>query len=139
MKELSLPGNKNICPTIALIRGTKILTGLRHYTAKQWKDISVWTIPGGRCDDGETIGTTLQREVAEEVGITDFNNSHFLGTLNGVKEGDLIYLFVGTTTQEARNMEPEKFSEWSWIDINSMPKNFINPKALALIKKFLHQ
>lgn len=137
MKELSFPGNKNICPVIAFIRGTKILTGLRHYTSDQWKDISVWTLPGGRCDEGETIGTTLRREIAEEVGITDFETSHFLGTIDGVQEGDIVYLFTGSTAQEMQNMEPEKFSEWTWTDIDAFPENFINQKALTLIREFL--
>lgn len=139
MKELSLLGNTTFCPAIALIRGTQILTGLRHYTPDKWKHISVWTIPGGRSDDGETIEITLRREVAEEIGVTDFDISHFLGTVDGAKEGDIVYLFAGSTTQEPQNIEPEKFSEWAWMDINEIPENFINPKLLIMIKDFLQQ
>ena len=139
MKELSLLGNTTLCPAIALIRGTEILIGLRHYTPDKWKHISVWTIPGGRSDDGETIEITLRREVAEEIGVTDFDISHFLGTVDGAKEGDIVYLFAGSTSQEPQNIEPEKFSEWAWVDINKIPENFINPKLLMMIKDFLQQ
>jgi len=137
MKKLEESGMPKICPIIAIIRDKKILIGLRHYAVDKWQAISVWTTPGGRCDNGEKIETALRREVAEEVGITHLNIDNFLGEVNGAKEGDKVYVFIGTTDQEPKLLEPEKFSEWKWEDINKIPENFINPAALELIQKFI--
>ena len=69
LKEI---GGEKKCPIAVMVRNGKILTGHRHYTPDKWKAVSVWTIPGGRCDSKETLEDTLRREVQEEVGITDF-------------------------------------------------------------------
>lgn len=137
MEELNIIGTDNMCPVVGLVNDNRLLIGLRNYTPDKWKTISVWTIPGGRCDDGETLGVTLKREVAEEVGITDFNITSFLGTVPGAKEGDIVYVFTGNTKQEAKLMEPEKFSEWAWVGIDKVPENFINIEALELINRSL--
>ena len=136
MDKLQQIGTSKICPVVALMRNGKLLIGLRNYTPDKWKTISVWTIPGGRCDDGETIETTLWRETAEEVGISNFKITDFLGEIPGAKEGDIVYLFAGTTDKEPQLLEPEKISEWKWEDVNNVPENFINPLMLELIKKF---
>jgi ADP-ribose pyrophosphatase YjhB (NUDIX family) len=134
-KILNKIGNNYLCPVVAIIRRNKILIGLRNYTADKWKEISVWTLPGGRYDEGEAIETTLRREVAEEVGIRDLAISQFLGIVPGAKEGDQVYIFKATTSREPILMEPEKFSEWRWVPLSKIPENFINEAALKLIKK----
>jgi len=138
MKKLEEKGTSKICPAIAIMRDKKIIIGLRHYTPDKWKAISVWTLPGGRCDDGEKVETTLRREVVEETGITQLNIDNFLGEIDGVKEGDVVYLFVGTSEQNPKLLEPEKFSEWKWEDVNRIPKNFINPGVLKLVQNFVN-
>jgi len=135
MKELDIIGNNLMCPVVALIDDNKLLIGLRHYTSDKWQVVSVWTLPGGRCDEGETLRTTLEREVVEEIGITNFQISKFLGVVPGAKKGDVVYTFVGETKQKPKLMEPEKFSEWTWVDIDKVPVNFINNDALDLIRK----
>lgn len=116
-----------------IFKKNKLLIGLRNYTIDKWKDISVWTIPGGRCDQDETLETTLKREVLEEVGLNDLIIVKYLGTIPGSKKGDIVYVFKARTEQEPRLLEPEKFSEWKWCLISEIPENFINPGALKLI------
>jgi len=138
MKEiLSTTGGDTTCPLAVLIRDKKILLGLRHYTPDKWKTVSVWTVPGGRCDPGESIEETLRREVAEEVGITDLMITEYLGEHPGAKEGDKIQVFLCTSEQEIRNMEPHKFSDWRWFGIDEWPDNFINPNVEDLFKTML--
>lgn len=129
------------CPGAVIIRDGKILIGLRNYTADKWKNISVWTLPGGRCDLNETIENTLKREAEEEIGITDLKIIDYIGEVAGAKEGDIVPLFLCSTEQGPKLMEPEKFSEWKWVTIEEFAKDyystFINPKAHDLIVSYL--
>jgi len=137
MKELGIVGAPQICVSACILRKDRLLIGLRHYTPDKWKQISIWTTPGGRCETGETLETTLRRETAEEVGIVDMEITDFLGIVPGAMPGDTLYVFICRTRQEPRLMEPQKFSEWKWEDIGRIPENFINPAALQLIRKFI--
>ena len=135
---LKKAGDPSICPVIALVRDGRVLIGLRHYTPEKWKAVSVWTIPGGRCDEGETIEETLRREIAEETGITDVRITGFLGVLAGAKQDDVVYAFVGETSEEPKLMEPEKFSEWIWAEPGEI-KDFINPATLDLVREHIRK
>jgi hypothetical protein len=59
-----------------------------------------------------------------------------LGEVPGAMPGDTLFFFIGTTDEEPRLMEPEKFSEWKWCGLSEMPENFINHAALALAKEY---
>ncbi len=139
--ELSRVGREDIAVIAVMERDRHILTGLRNYTKDKWKDVSVWTIPGGRCDEGETFEQTLRREVAEEVGITEFEVVDFIGEAAGAKEGDTVEMFFCRTTQDATLMEPEKFSEWKWVSVeeylNDSQYSGFNPIARRMIVEFL--
>lgn len=137
MENLDKDGDGVLCPMAVIIRDNKILLGLRHYTPDKWKKISVWTIPGGRSEKGETIGTTLLREAEEEIGATDLKIESYLGEVEGMKAPDVVLLFKCNTSQEPKLMEPEKFGEWKWFSKDEIPENFVNPKALEIIKKEL--
>jgi ADP-ribose pyrophosphatase YjhB (NUDIX family) len=140
-EKLNEVGSSEKCPIVVLMRDGKILTGHRHYTKDKWKDISVWTIPGGRCDEGETLEQTVRRETQEEVGVNDFEIVDFIAEVPGAKEGDIVSIFFGITNQEGKLMEPEKFSEWRWVPkeeyITSTEFDGFNPTAREAIKNFL--
>lgn len=121
--KLNEIGSEIKCPIAIMMRDGKILTGLRNYTKDKWKEISVWTVPGGRCDKGETIKEALTREILEEVGITEFEIIDFIGEVPGAKEGDIVPMFFCTIKQDFKLMEPEKFSEWRWVSIDEYIKN----------------
>jgi len=90
-------GRSKDVPVAFIFKENKLLIGLRNYTPDKWKAISVWTAPGGRCDEGETLETTLKREVREEVGIDDLKITQYLGSVPGAKEGDVVYVFKAET------------------------------------------
>jgi ADP-ribose pyrophosphatase YjhB (NUDIX family) len=136
-EALNKIGDPTMCPVVAIIRDGKFITGMRNYTPDKWKTISVWTVPGGRCDAGETLETTLRREVGEEIGITDLQITDFLGIVPGSKEGDIVYLFAGKTEREPKNMEPHKFSEWIWSEPEKVADNFINAEVLKIVSSFI--
>ena len=139
--QLAKIGNDKICPVAVIVKGRKILMGHRHYTPDKWKNILVWTSPGGRCDAGERLEQTLRREVQEETGITNLEIIDYIGEVPGAKEGDIVPLFYCATNQEPQLMEPEKFSEWRWIDFDDYEENrtadIINEEARKLIVEYL--
>lgn len=139
--KLNEIGNEFKCPVAIIVKEGRILTGHRHYTKDKWKEISVWTIPGGRCDANETLRQALTREIQEEVGITEFKIVDFIGEAPGAKEGDVVPMFFCTTEQEFKLMEPEKFSEWKWVTkdeyINEDKYSGFNPVAKNLIIEYL--
>lgn len=141
--ELIKKGDGITCPIAVIVKDGKILTGHRHYTPDKWKKISVWTIPGGRSDIGETIEQTLRREVTEEVNITDLEILDFIGEVPGAKDGDVVLMFYCITKQEAKLMEPEKFSEWKWVPIQDYiageAYSGFNPPARQMITNYLQK
>lgn len=134
---LTKSGNELTCPIAVFIKDKKILLGLRNYTPDKWKTVSVWTVPGGRCDPGETVEQALRREVYEEVGFKNFTIESYLGSHSGSRKGDKIEVFACSSIEEPANMEPHKFTEWKWLSIADWPNNFINPNVEDLFKSLL--
>lgn len=127
-----------VCTSVFVLREGAALLGLRHYQESEWKTISVWTTPGGKCDLGETSEDGIRRETAEETGITELSDLRLLGRVAGASgRGEVVDVYIATTAQQPRNMEPKKFSEWKFIPLDAVPENFINPPALALVRASL--
>lgn len=134
---LNTAGNQDKCPIALIIKDGKILLGHRHYTPDKWKTISVWTCPGGRCDEGESIETTLRREVKEEIAVTDLQILEYLGEFPGAQEPDVVPVFICDISEEPQNLEPHKFSEWKWFGKNDFPDTFINAAVAQIIVPLL--
>lgn len=117
IEKLNEIGSEFKCPVAIMMNDKRVLCGYRNYTKDKYKDVSVWTIPGGRCESGETLGETLKREVYEETGITKFDIIDFIGEAPGAKDGDTVFLFLCDTKEDFKLMEPEKFSEWRWVPL----------------------
>lgn len=117
------------------VRGKKVLIGLKKYTDKEWENVLVWTPPSGRSKNGETLEETARHKAKQEVNITDFTFTDYLGIVPGAKRGDKVYLFMAKTSQEPQMMQSSVMTEWKWCPIDEVPSNFINPEALELLKK----
>lgn len=133
-KKLLQKSNHKICPIVVISKNGKLLSGLRAYK----KDLVVWTFPGGRCEEGETVEQTLIREVEKETGINDLKIIDFLGEAPGAKEGDIVYIFHGMSEQDPILREPEKFLEYGWKFPKEITDNFINTDVLKLVLEKLN-
>lgn len=127
-KEIS---NNTLCVAALIKRGNAVLMGLREYE----KGKPVWTLPGGRCDAGESLKETLLREIEEEIGVSDVEILDIIGEKAGVHHGDKVYFIECSISQEPKLMEPEKFLEWSWIEYDKLPPNLIDPTDIEFIEK----
>lgn len=137
---LTLPGDGILCTSAVIFNSEgKILLGLRHYKKKWEGELvanSLWTTPGGRTDEGETVGDCLVRESFEETGL-QVTPVEYLGKLPAAREIDVLHVFRCECEGNPKNMEPEKFSSWGWFLPEEIPENFINPhlKTMLLGKK----
>lgn len=142
-RQLARSGDRILCPIAVIVKDDRVLTGYRNYTPDKWKKVSVWTIPGGRSDVGETVEQSLRREIAEEVGVTELEIKDFIAEVPGAKEGDNVLMFYCTTKQEAILMEPDKFSEWRWVLISdyTADQTYLgyNPVAKKIISDYLER
>jgi len=136
-RQLERPGDKAHCPGVFVMRDGQVLVGLRHYAKHGIAATDLWTIPGGRCEEGETIGRAVRREAAEEAGLTELELTDWLAEIPGARAGDIVPLFIGRSSQPPRLMEPEKFAEWRWCDPAAVPQPFINPEALILLQAWV--
>lgn len=113
-----------------IIKDGKILRGLREYESGV-----KWIIPGGRCEDNETLAQALRREIKEETGIEEYKVVKYLGQVEGIHRGYRTNVFVVNTDDEPNLMEKEKFAEWKWMSLKESEKLGANPRITELIKK----
>jgi len=87
-----------------------------------------WSLPGGWMDRADSfIEVACQRETKEEFGIDVFASNM---TLLGVSTEDFkdfrtvtVYYWTQSFVGIPKIMEPEKASEWAWVDCNNPPQS----------------
>lgn len=134
---LNIKAIENNCTAAIIIRDGSVLLGNRVYPEKE---LSVWNFPGGRCDEGETIGETLKREIFEEIGIksSDFKIIDFIGESKGSYRDDTVHMFYCSIDEEPILMEPDKFKEWKWFNIEEGLEIHFNDDAMKLVRKYIN-
>jgi len=119
-----------------VLKDKKVLMGKR----KGGLGDGTWGFPGGRLEFGEDIIDCVHREVMEEVGIRiknlrfgTFTNDYFQ------KEGlhyVSIYFVADYDSGNVKVMEPDKCSEWRWVEWDKMPRPLFLHAQNLLKQKF---
>ncbi|NGO75225.1 NUDIX domain-containing protein [Streptomyces sp. YC504] len=99
----------------------------------------MWDLPVGKSEPGEPITETAVRELFEETGLTvkpeSLKVAHIIHGAWGVEapNGFLTVVFAAHEwTGAPENREPRKHAQVRWIDIGSIPEEFVDTTASAL-------
>lgn len=115
----------------------EVLLLKRSMNAKN--EIGYWTIPWWEVEYWEKVIDAIKRELKEEVWV-DTENIQYLYYTDHIIENDLqhrvsIVHLMKIVSWEIRIMEPNKFDDMQWFDIDNLP-DLISPAALNPIKVY---
>lgn len=106
---------------VFVIKDGKFLMGKRRGTHAT----GTWSIPGGWLEYRESLEDAAKREVKEETGITIANVSFCTLTNNIFPDEDIHSLSAWMVSDwlsgEPAILEPEKFDDQQWVDLDSLP------------------
>ncbi|MCX5142864.1 NUDIX domain-containing protein [Streptomyces sp. NBC_00338] len=98
-----------------------------------------WDLPVGKSEPGEPITETAVRELYEETGLTvdpgSLTFAHIIHGAWGVESPNGFLTVVFAThewTGEPENREPHKHSQVRWINVDSIPGDFVDATSNAL-------
>lgn len=115
----------------------QVLLGLRHGS----HGAGEWCLPGGHLEKGETFSQVIKREVKEETGllVDSFELISLSEELRYLKSHGRHYVGLGFKAEhkggEPQLLEPEKFKEWRWFNLDDLPKNLLEGTEFV-IKNF---
>lgn len=116
---------------VMVIRDGKILLAKRK--GNLGKGTYCW--PGGKMEYMESFEECAKREMREETGI-EIQNVRFLRLLNlkqfSPKHFIDIELLADWKSGEAQLLEPDKFEEWKWYDLNNLPEPMFFPQYSSI-------
>jgi 8-oxo-dGTP diphosphatase len=97
---------------------------------------NIWSNPGGKVEEGESLEDACVRELSEELGI-DIGITKQLGSYEDFREGKLIGIYAGFLVEinegVPRICEPDKIGEIKYWPLNSLPEN-LTPYTLQYLR-----
>ena len=139
---------------VLLNRNNQVFVGKRKDNP-----INKWQMPQGGVDNKEKLVDALKRELYEETSVKSYKIIHELdrwltyelpenllgkiwrGKYRGQKQKWFILRFSGEESEINVNTKKPEFSEWKWVDIESLPdiivdfKKKVHEELLMEIKK----
>lgn len=116
---------------VMIFKNGKMLIGQR----KGSHGSGEYSFPGGHLEYGESFEGCARREVEEETELK-IKNVKFQFIANVKKYDKKHYVHIGLIADwksgAPRNTEPEKSSDWSWVDPKKPPKPLFEMCRLAL-------
>ena len=123
---------------VYILNGTQLLLGMR--TGTGWMDGHLCP-PGGHVEKDETPTTAMIREIKEELGAeilpTDLEFLCVAARNNSPYEYVAYEFLLKDSSYEFKNMEPEKCSELTWVDIHNLPDNIIDHFNIIIQKSLI--
>ena len=107
------------------LRGGKVLLGRRQNTGYEDGKLG---LPAGHVEDDESLTAAIAREVKEEIGVNIKQSDLTLVHVMHRKELDIrmdFFFTVADSSQEPKNIEPEKCSEIAWFSMDALPDDVI--------------
>ena len=112
---------------VFVLKGTKVLLGRRANTG--WLDGHLCPF-GGHIEKGETPRAAITREIREELGVaidpTDLEFICVAARNNSPFEYVAYEFVIRDKDYQFRNAEPEKCSEFVWVDMYDLPDGIID-------------
>ncbi|KUO22195.1 NUDIX domain-containing protein [Streptomyces dysideae] len=103
----------------------------------------MWHLPVGKSEPGEPITETAVRELYEETGLTvkpeALKVAHIIHGAWGVEAPNGFLTVVFAThewTGEPENREPRKHDQVCWVDVEAVPKEFLDTTVRAVHRYF---
>ncbi len=132
MKEENRP---KVGVGVMVFKDGKVLLGKR----KASHGIGEYSFPGGHLEYMESFKKCVERETQEETGI-DIKNIQFQFLFNQQEYAPKHFVMIGFTAEwksgELQRMEPDKFEDWNWYDMNNLPLPLFEPTK-KLIQSYL--
>lgn len=106
---------------VMILKDNKVLLAKR----KGSHGAGEYSFPGGHLEYMESFEDCARRETTEECGI-NIKNIKFLYVTNVKKYAPKHYVHIGVVAEwasgEPRVIEPEKAEQWSWYELEKLPK-----------------
>lgn len=112
---------------VIIVNGKKVLMGKRLNAHGE----GTWCFPGGHLEFNEELEEAAEREVKEEANIK-IKNIKFVTITNDIfkEEGKhyiTIFMKADYESGNVRINEPERFSEWKWVEWERLPTPLFLP------------
>jgi mutator protein MutT len=101
--------------SVGIVRDGKILLIKRALAPYQ----HLWTYPGGRIEDGETVEQCAIREIAEEIGLTVRNLKPVMVQNLGRDESFKLAIFA-TTDFSGSILASSEIADHKWVDPSAL-------------------
>ncbi|MDO8591870.1 MAG: NUDIX domain-containing protein [bacterium] len=131
----------------ALIENKESKVLLLHSPGWKQKNIEAhWDIPGGRIEQGQSAKEALKREVQEETGVTNIENSEFFNAvisnheidLEGRAIGLVLMIYKVKISEDSQIKLSDEHTSYEWVDKKEAAKRLAHkypPEFTTLLDK----